>query len=185
MFKSIDEAKIAKFLTAAIMITALIVSFLHIVMTFTHLGADWDRWVAPFMIDTIAVIGKIYSGSQFTAATRRAGRAAFYVAGTLSLVANVLAGYWGNHYGSMIIGVVTVSAALWGEGMISKGNVKASAAQSRQAARTQTTPTAKDPKRSAAAKKAAATRAANKAAAATLAAKIPVQRMAEDSRAYL
>lgn len=164
------QAKIAKTLTAAVMLTALVVSFAHIVITFTALGAGWDRWVAPFMIDTIAIIGKIYTGRQYTAATRRAGRSAFYVAGILSLIANVMAGYLSGHYGSMIIGVITVSAALWGEGMIAKAAVKPSATKAPK-----TTPaapktnadgkTAEQIKRSAAARKAAATRAANKAAA--------------------
>jgi hypothetical protein len=121
------QDKIAKTLTAGVMITALVVSFMHIVITFTALGAGWDRWIAPLMIDTIAIIGKIYSGSRYTAPTRRAGRAAFYVAGTLSLIANVMAGYLEGHYGSMIIGVITVTAALWGEFMISLGKVKSSA----------------------------------------------------------
>jgi hypothetical protein len=123
----IAQAKIAKTLTAVVMITALVVSFAHIVMTFTALGAGWDRWVAPVMIDTVAIIGKIYTGKIYTAATRRAGRLAFYAAGAVSLAANVGAGFLTDHYGSMIVGVFTVSAALWGEGMISKGQVKASA----------------------------------------------------------
>lgn len=121
------QAKIAKTLTAAVMITALTVSFMHIVITFDALGSGWDKWIAPVMIDVIAIVGKIYSGTQYTAATRRLGRRAFYVAGTLSLIANVLAGYFAGHYGSMIIGVLTVSAAIWGEYMINLGQVQASA----------------------------------------------------------
>jgi hypothetical protein len=160
------QDKIAKTLTAGVMITALVVSFAHIVITFDHLGAGWDKWIAPFMIDTIAIIGKIYGDDRYTAATRRAGRRAFQVAGTLSLIANVLAGFWSDHYGSMIIGVITVSAALWGESMISKGQVKASAIKAQAAKVNKDAKTPEQIKRSAAARKAAATRKANKIAAA-------------------
>lgn len=114
------KIRLARTLTSAVMALALVISFVHIVVTFTHLGAGWDRWTAPFLIDTIAIIGKICTSGDFAAATRRAGRAAFWVAGIISLICNVAAGWLDQHYGSMVIGVIVVSAALWGEGMVSK-----------------------------------------------------------------
>lgn len=110
----------ARTLTAAIMALALTMSFVHIAHLFGLMGAGWEQWTAPILIDTVAIIGKIASGPEFTAATRRAGRRALYVAGSVSLVANVTVGYVEQKYGSAVIGAIVVTVALWGEGMIAK-----------------------------------------------------------------
>lgn len=110
----------AKTLTSLILGLALVESFIHIVITFDQIGAGWDKWTAPFLIDTVAIIGKICTDPQFTAPVRRSGRAAFLFAGTVSLICNVAAGYLTKHYGSMIIGVIVVSAAMWAEGLVTK-----------------------------------------------------------------
>jgi hypothetical protein len=177
----------ARTLTAAIMTLALVISFIHIVTTFAHLGAGWDRWTAPFLIDTIAIVGKIYTGSDFSAPTRRAGRTAFYTAGILSLICNVAAGFLDGHYGSMIVGVIVVSAALWGESMLAKAAPKATR-PAKPAAPAAPAKPAKDPKRVEAAKRGAATKAARKTAAAELTHPAVAQIdtiLAEDTRAYI
>lgn len=174
----------ARVLTTAILILALFLSFTHIAAAFGDLGAGWEKWTAPFLIDTVAIIGKIASGVEFTGATRRAGRRALYVAGSVSLVANVWVGASHEQYGAAIIGAIVVIVALWGEGLLS--HLRPTASTRKNATRKATTSTAvvnrdgktvEQVKRSAAARKAAATRKANQAA------KTPA--VADDTRAYI
>lgn len=187
----------ARTLTVAIMLLALTMSFVHISTAAALLGAGWDRWTAPFLIDTVAIIGKIASGEEFTAATRRAGRKALRVAGTISLAANVGVGFAERQYGSAILGAIVVSVALWGESMIShlrptaktKNAGKASKASTPAPAKTnKDARTPEQTKRSEAARKAAATRAARKAQATADALVAPVAPALDalaDSRAYI
>lgn len=178
----------ARALTTAILALALTMSFLHIAELFGLMGAGWEQWAAPFLIDTVAIIGKIASGPEFTAATRRRGRHALYVAGSVSLVANVTVGYVNAQYGSAVLGAIVVIVALWGEGMISHLRPTAAARTTKTTTTRVNSPkapkvtapadtakadtakaeiielvqVAERAKRSAAAKRAAATRAANK-----------------------
>lgn len=55
----------ARALTIAVMLLALTMSFLHISRLFGLMGAGWEQWTAPFLIDTVAVIGKIFTGVEF------------------------------------------------------------------------------------------------------------------------
>lgn len=155
----------ARALTTGVMTLAVAESFIHIVTTFDALGAGWDKWTAPFLIDTVAVVGKICTDPAFSAPTRRAGRSAFWFAGIISLICNVAAGWLTHHFGSMVIGVIVVSAALWGETMIAKIAPRARRPRTTAAPAAPAQP-AKDPAKVAAARKAAETRAARKAAAA-------------------
>lgn len=165
-----NKLNLTKALTFAIMLLALTLSFVHISELFGLMGAGWEKWTAPFLIDSVAVVGKLATSAEFSAPTRRAGRRALWVAGSISLVANVAVGYVEAQYGAAVLGAFVVAAALWGESMI--------AALRPVAKRTpKVAPKVADPKRSAAAKKAAATRAAKKAAAA----RFPVQRTAPDA----
>lgn len=182
-------------LTVAVLVLALVMSFLHIAEAFALLGAGWDRWTAPLLIDVVAVIGKIATGAEFTAPARRLGRRALYVAGCVSLVSNVAVGYAHQQYGSALLGAIVVSVALWGETMITKLRPTAAArkaAKPAPAAPAVTASAAQQAKRSAAAQKAAATRKANAARKAPQAA-APAQATAQhygftfpaDTRAYL
>jgi hypothetical protein len=106
---------IARILTLALLVTALGMSFTHIADLFGLLGSDWQKWVAPFLIDTVAVIGKISMGNEFSAKTRRGGKRALIIAGSLSFLANVTVGFVEQRYGNAILGAITVAAALWAE----------------------------------------------------------------------
>lgn len=106
----------AKILTAAYLATALGLSFTHIAEMFGLLGSDWQRWIAPVMIDMVAIIGKISMGPQFTAKTRKIGRRALWIAGTVSFTANVAVGVAEGKAGDAILGAIVVFGALWAEG---------------------------------------------------------------------
>lgn len=180
--------RIAQTLTASYLFAALALSFVHIAALFALLGAGREAWIAPLMIDAVAVIGKISMGSEFTAKTRAAGRRALYVAGSVSFVANVTVGYVHEQYGSALLGAIVVIGALWAESHLAGMRPTASARRAGStAARKAAVPapaanrdgkTPEQVKRSAAARKAAATRQAKAAAAAAA-------RQAADDRAYI
>jgi hypothetical protein len=106
----------AKTLTAIYLLTALSLSFTHIAELFGLLGSDWQRWIAPVMIDMVAVIGKISMGPQFTAKTRKIGNRALWIAGSISFTANVTVGVVEGKAGDAILGAIVVFGALWAEG---------------------------------------------------------------------
>lgn len=108
--------RVAKTLTAAYLLTALGLSFSHIAEMFGLLGSDWQRWIAPVMIDMVAIIGKISMGPQFTAKTRRTGKRALWIAGSVSFMANVAVGVAEGKAGDAILGAIVVIGALWAEG---------------------------------------------------------------------
>jgi hypothetical protein len=112
----VNVYKIAKALTAIYLATALGLSFSHIAHLFGLMGSGWEMWIAPVMIDMVAIIGKISMGPQFTAKTRRAGKRALVLAGGVSFLANVTVGYVEQHYGSAVLGAIVVAGALWAEG---------------------------------------------------------------------
>jgi hypothetical protein len=152
--------RITQTITAGYMLTALAMSFTHIADLFGLMGSDWQRWIAPLMIDTVAVIGKLSTGTAFTARTRKIGYRVLWIAGSVSFVANVTVGYVEHRYGNALLGAIVVIGALWAESHLH---------HLRPVTRKVTTPVpvaapvkGKDPKRVEAARKAAATRAARK-----------------------
>lgn len=112
--------RLARAITTGYLITAVVISFTHIATLFGIMGSDWQRWIAPVMIDTVAVIGKISMSTAFTPKTRAAGKRALMVAGSISFVANVTVGYVEQMYGNAILGAVVVFGALWAENHIAK-----------------------------------------------------------------
>jgi hypothetical protein len=155
--------RITQTITAGYMLTALAMSFTHIADLFGLMGSDWQRWIAPLMIDTVAVIGKLSTGTAFTARTRKIGYRVLWIAGSVSFVANVTVGYVEHRYGNALLGAIVVIGALWAESHLHN---------LRPVTRKVTTPATvvtpapvkgKDPKRVEAARKAAVTRAARKA----------------------
>lgn len=105
----------AQILTAAYLLTALALSFAHIAALFQLMGSGAEAWIAPLMIDTVAVIGKLSMSTAFTPKTRAAGKRALIFAGTVSLVANVTVGFVHQQYGSALLGLIVVTGALWAE----------------------------------------------------------------------
>jgi hypothetical protein len=169
-------AKTLRTAVALLMLLAVGMSFTHIAELAAMGGAGWERWVAPVLIDFVAILGKVGTGSQFNAHTRRVGRRSLWVAGTLSLTANVGVGYAHGSVSGMVIGAGVVAVALWGESYLHGMGVKASAVRKTTPATPKVNKdgkTAEQVKRSAAARKAAATRAARKAEAATQALAVP------------
>lgn len=110
---------IAKTLTAAYLLTALGLSFTHIADMFGLLGSDWQRWIAPVMIDIVAVIGKLSMSTAFTPATRQRGKRALWIAGSISFTANVTVGVAHGKPGDAILGAIVVFGALWAESHLS------------------------------------------------------------------
>lgn len=102
-------------ITSGYLITAVAISFSHIAAAFGLLGSDWQRWIAPVIIDTVAIIGKISMSTAFTPKTRSAGKRALMIAGTISFAANVGVGYAEHLYGNAILGGLVVAGALWAE----------------------------------------------------------------------
>lgn len=109
----------AKTITALYLLTALAMSFTHIADLFGIMGSDWQRWIAPVMIDAVAVIGKLSMSTAFTPKTRARGKAALWIAGSISFTANVTVGYVEHMYGNAILGAIVVTGALWAESHLS------------------------------------------------------------------
>jgi hypothetical protein len=163
-------AKTLRTATALIMLLALGMSFNHIAELAAIGGAGWERWVAPVLIDFVAILGKIGTGAQFNARTRRTGRRTLWVAGTLSLSANVAVGAVHRSTSGILIGAAVVIVGLWAEnylhgmGLKSTHTATAKTPAAKPAAKPQ--PTAEQrAKWAEAGRKAAATRKANAAKA--------------------
>jgi len=82
------------------------VSFSHIVDVSRTLGLGWEAWTVPFLVDGIAVLGKVGRSDKFAASTQRAGLALMAGAGVLSLTCNVMAG---DNLGQQLYGVLVVA----------------------------------------------------------------------------
>lgn len=80
-------------------------SFMHIVETAHKLGLDWQAWTVPFLIDGVALMGKLGRSRRFATRTQRAGLSLILFGGTLSLAANV---YAGDNTGQRAYGVLLV-----------------------------------------------------------------------------
>lgn len=154
---------IAVTLVYAFLLAAAAGSFLHIVETSHKLGLDWEAWTVPFLIDGIALMGKLGRSNRFAAKTQRAGMRLMLFGGTLSLAANV---YAGDNAGQRAYGVLLVVGFLvveWYAGKLSPAPVAAPVEVDEETRA----------RRSAAAQKAAATRKANAQAAAAKAKRRP------------
>lgn len=167
--------KIAKSLTAIYLVTALGLSFSHIAHLFGLMGSGWEMWIAPVMIDMVAIIGKISMGTQFTAKTRRAGKRALVLAGGVSFLANVTVGYVEQRYGSAVLGAIVVAGALWAEGHLHNLRPVTKRAPRPAAAAAPAAP----------ARKAPAKPRTRKAPAAKVVPAQPTAPLADDTRAYL
>lgn len=109
------SARIVRLITSAYLLTALAMSFTHIAALFGLMGSDWQRWIAPLMIDTVAVIGKLSMSTAFTPKTRTRGKIALWIAGSVSFTANITVGYVEHMYGNAILGAIVVAGAMWAE----------------------------------------------------------------------
>lgn len=184
-------AKALRVAVAAMMLLALGLSFSHIAELAALGGAGWERWIAPVLVDFVAVLGKIGSGAQFNARTRRTGRRTLWVTGTVSLAANAGIGFVHRSPSGVAIGVSVVVVALWAESFLHGMGVKPSARKvpAAPAAVNKDGKTAEQVRRSEIARKAAATRKANaqRAAdeAAVLAAAELAARLPEDTRGFI
>jgi len=87
------------------MLGAAVISFTHIVETGHMLGLGWEAIAAPFLIDGIALVGKVSMLPRFSDRFRRSGRTLLMMGGTLSLACNIAAGH--NH-GQRAFGVLVV-----------------------------------------------------------------------------
>lgn len=114
------QVKVTRAITTLYLLTAVAMSFTHIAALFGIMGSDWQRWIAPVMIDTVAVIGKLSMSTAFTPQTRRRGLVALWVAGSISFTANITVGYVEHMYGNAILGAIVVGGALWAEGHLAK-----------------------------------------------------------------
>lgn len=145
-------------------------SFHHIVIVGDRLGLGWEAWTVPFLVDGIALMGKMGRGRRFAESTQRAGLRLMAFGGTLSLACNI---YAGENLGQRCFGGLLVAGFLIVEWYAGRLSPAAPAVPAKSAAR------------SAAAVKAAATRAARKADAAAAKAAAAEQRAAAAERRRL
>lgn len=87
------------------MVGAAVISFTHIIDTGHMLGLGWEAVVAPFLIDGIAIVGKVSMLPRFAEPFRKSGKALLMLGGTLSLAANIAAG---DNWGKRAFGVLVV-----------------------------------------------------------------------------
>jgi len=89
------------------LVGAAAVSFTHIVDVSERLGVhDWQAFTVPFLIDGIAILGKIGRSRKFAEKTRRAGLVLMGLGGIVSLAANIEAGanIGQKAYGALLVG---------------------------------------------------------------------------------
>ena len=89
------------------LVGAAAVSFTHIVDVSERLGVhDWQAYTVPFLIDGIAILGKIGRSRKFAEKTRRAGLVLMGLGGLVSLAANIEAGenVGQKAYGALLVG---------------------------------------------------------------------------------
>ena len=89
------------------LVGAAAVSFTHIVDVSERLGVhDWQAYTVPFLIDGIAILGKIGRSRKFAEKTRRAGLVLMGLGGLVSLAANIEAGenIGQKAYGALLVG---------------------------------------------------------------------------------
>lgn len=140
----------AKLATYGYLGFALYLSFSHIIGLFAGLGSH-HAWVAPLLLDTLILLGKVIRTADVTITARRAGRGLQYFGAAASLTANILAG---DNPGDRIIGAMVIIGFLiveWVSDHMQPRQVDDAAARAAKTA--------------SAVAKAKATRAANKAAA--------------------
>lgn len=112
---------------------ALGVSFMHLVHAGAKGGLGGERWMVPFMVDGIAVIGMIMRSEEFAQRTRKIGFRVQLVAGVLSLAGNI---YAAGNTGGMVLGVGVVAlfiAAEWIGDQIESAQAEAVAAAQAEA----------------------------------------------------
>jgi hypothetical protein len=164
--------QIVKTISNGYTVITLGVSAFHIVSLFEHYNAGWQSFLAPVMIDGFVVLGKIADRPGIVGSARRLARTISVTAGTLSLAANIAAGWIEKAPGAAVIGVLAVIGFWVAEYLSHKLRPTTKRPARSPAAAVQSTPTpaptpaappTKDPKKVEAALKAAATRAARKA----------------------
>lgn len=88
------------------LVGAALVSFMHIVHVSQMLGLGWQSWTVPFLVDGIAIVGKVSMLDRFAEPARRSGKRLVMFGGLLSLAANVAAG---SNWGQRAFGVLVVA----------------------------------------------------------------------------
>lgn len=152
--KSPDWAAVATYIVAkaagyTYLGFALYLSFSHIIALFTSWGSH-QPWVAPLLIDSLILIGKLIRSHRLPRRTQNVGLGLQIIGALFSLAANILAG---DNRGDKIIGIMVIGGFLLVEWVVEQVKPAGSdTAATRQAAR------------KAAAVQAAATRKANQAA---------------------
>ena len=147
--------------TALIMAYALFVSRDHItyVAHLIHLTGYQASTLFVF-IDLPALIGKVLQLKYFAVSTHKIGRKLMVATGTLSLVCNVVAGFFGGGYGPAGYGAFIVVMFVVLESVIVKIRPAAAVTRAKNATAVKT-PKSPNPKRSAAARKGAETKRRN------------------------
>jgi hypothetical protein len=144
----------ARVLTIGYLATALALSFAHISALFLYLGAGWQSFAIPLLIDSVVVIGKLSSGADISAKGNRSARSMVLGGLAASLALNVAIGVINRSPGEILAGLIVVGGALIAERHMERHTPKAVRAPSPAAPVVK----AKDPKRVEAARKAAVTR---------------------------
>lgn len=94
-------------------------SFHHIVVVGDRLGLGWEAWTVPFLVDGIALMGKMGRSRRFAESTQRAGLRLMAFGGVLSLACNI---YAGENLGQRCFGGLLVAGFLiveWYAGKLS------------------------------------------------------------------
>jgi hypothetical protein len=141
----------AQTLTTAYLLLALGMSYAHIAALFLYLGAGWQSFVIPALVDTLIIIGKLSGGHGVSAKGNRSARTMIYGGLALSLTLNLAIGALHHSTGEILAGLIVVGGALLSERHMEHHTPKATRAPKIA------TPV-KDPKRVEAARKAAVTR---------------------------
>jgi hypothetical protein len=98
-------------------IGTVLVSFSHIVDVSHTLGLRWEAYTVPFLVDGIALLGKLGRSARFAESTQRAGLKLMAFGGLLSLACNVAAG---DNTGQRAYGVLVVVGFMVAEWYASK-----------------------------------------------------------------
>lgn len=115
---------------ALLMVYALFVSRDHITHVALMIGlVGYQAQTLFVLIDLPALIGKVLGLRYFSASTRKMGRKLTYASGSLSLVCNVLSGWFGGGIGPAGYGAFVVVMFLVLESVVTK--IKPAAAVTR------------------------------------------------------
>lgn len=127
-----SKVAITKHIATAYFLLAIVVSFLHLVHAGIKGGLTWEAYLIPFMVDGIAIMGKVMRGAEFSKHARRIGFRTQIIAGLLSLAGNVYAAY---NVAGMVMGAAVVALFVFAEWLTDQiDSAEAEAAREAEAA---------------------------------------------------